>query len=86
MVAKIIFKFKKNFLLDDGGIDERNKVLFEKIKSLVINSENSRLCALVELRKDMVREYKDKYEKCAQELYDLKLKINVSTELLLIIL
>ena len=52
--------------------------MLDKIRALVLSSENIRLCAMVELRKDMVKEYKEKYENCAQELYDLRLKINVS--------
>lgn len=43
-----------------------------------MGSENSRLCALLELKKDMMKDYKEKWQKCAKELYELKLKINVS--------
>lgn len=78
MISKILIKFKKdNKISDEDSLDEKTKVLYDKIRGLVLSSENSRLCALVELRKDMVKDYKEKYEKCAQELYDLKIKLNV---------
>lgn len=30
-----------------------------------MGSENSRLCAMLDLRKDMMKDYKEKYERCA---------------------
>eukprot|EP00347_Sterkiella_histriomuscorum_P000998 403373728 len=77
MISKIVIKYKEDNKLDSEDQQlERNKLFFDKIKNLVLGSENSRLCAMLDLRKDMMKNYKDKYEKCAQELYDLKLKVN----------
>jgi hypothetical protein len=43
---------------------------------LVLGSDVSRLQAKLDLRKEMMKDYKDKYEKTTQQLYDLKLQIN----------
>lgn len=66
MISKIIIKYKEDHKLDNDEQQlERNKLFYEKIKNLVMGSENSRLCAMLDLRKDMMKDYKEKYEKCA---------------------
>ena len=46
-------------------MDDRENVMYDNIQRIVLGSENSRLAALLELRKDMMKDYKDKYEKAA---------------------
>lgn len=47
-------------------IDERNNAFYDKISDIIFNSENSRLCALLDLKKDMMKDYRMKQEKATQ--------------------
>jgi len=42
-----------------------------------MGNQNHKLIALLELKKDQLKSFKKKYDLCAKELYDLKLKCNV---------
>ncbi|CDW79781.1 UNKNOWN [Stylonychia lemnae] len=77
VISKIIVKYKEDNHFDEEHQQvERNKLFYDKIRNLVLGSENSRLCALLELRRDMLKDYKEKHDHCAQELYALRLKVN----------
>lgn len=42
----------------------------------MLGSDLSRLQAKLNLRKEMMKDYKDKYEKASNELYELKIQMN----------
>ena len=46
---------------------------YERARQLMLGSDLSRLQAKLNLRKEMMKDYKDKYEKGSNELYELKI-------------
>lgn len=70
MVSKLLIRFKQESRMDQEEAQiERNRIFLEKVRQIVMGSENSRLLAMVSLRKDMMKDYKEKYEKSAHDLY-----------------
>lgn len=70
MVSKLLIRFKQESRMDQEEAHiERNRIYLEKVRQIVMGSENSRLLAMVSLRKDMMKDYKEKYEKSAHDLY-----------------
>ena len=49
---------------------------YERARQLIMGSDLSRLQAKLNLRKEMMRDYKDKFEKASSELNELKIQIN----------
>lgn len=81
LVSKIVIQQKQEEgVVGSGGVEQQerlNTLFYDKVRGVVMGSENQRLCALLELKKDMLKDYKVKYERNAKELYELKLKVNV---------
>lgn len=67
------FKEKKNFRLEREDVANQ---FYERTRQLVLGSDVSRLQSKLDLRKEMMKDYKEKFEKSTQQLYELKLQIN----------
>lgn len=50
---------------------------YERARQLLLGSDVSRMQAKMDLRKEMMKDYKYRHEKSMTQLYELKLQINV---------
>lgn len=53
---------------------------YERVRQLILGSDLQRMQAKLDLRKEMMKDYKEKYEKTTQQLYELKVQINESID------
>ena len=67
-------KEKRAFRLEKEAVAE---AFFERVKILVLSSDVSRMQAKLDLRKEIMSDYKEKYEKAVFELFQLKVSVNV---------
>lgn len=67
------FREKKNFRLEREDVANQ---FYERTRQLVLGSDVSRLQSKLDLRKEMMKDYKEKFEKSTQQMYELKLQIN----------
>lgn len=72
-------KEKRAFRLEREAVAD---AFFERVRLLVLGSDVARLSAKLDLRKDMMSDYKDRFEKATFELFQLKISVNVSVTLI----
>ncbi len=59
-------KEKRAFRLEKEAVAE---AFFQRVKQLILSSDVSKLQAKLDLRKEMMQDYKEKYEKAVLELF-----------------
>jgi hypothetical protein len=66
---------RKAFRMEREAVADQ---FYERVRQIVLSSDVSRMAAKLELRKEMMKDFKDKYEKAIYETFQIKLQNNVN--------